>query len=106
MAANGTIHTWRWTGWRGPRRWRATHPPPPRNMTPPPRRSPPPKRSAKNGDFLRPCLKTTNTTSEDKMTKEHVDLEGFIKGVARRNPGQPEFVQAVHEAAHDIFDFI
>jgi len=40
------------------------------------------------------------------MSKEHVDLEGFIKGVERRNPGQPEFVQAVHEAAHDIFDFI
>jgi len=37
---------------------------------------------------------------------EHVDLDGFIKGVERRNPGQPEFVQAVHEAAHDIFDFI
>jgi glutamate dehydrogenase (NADP+) len=40
------------------------------------------------------------------MSKEHVDLDGFIKGVERRNPGQPEFVQAVHEAAHDIFDFI
>src|ERR1700748_1077871 len=40
------------------------------------------------------------------MSKDHVDLEGFIKGVERRNPGQPEFVQAVHEAAHDIFDFI
>src|SRR5579871_3026555 len=39
-------------------------------------------------------------------SSEHVDMEGFIKGVERRNPGQPEFVQAVHEAAHDIFDFI
>ncbi|HEY2007792.1 MAG TPA: NADP-specific glutamate dehydrogenase [Rhizomicrobium sp.] len=39
-------------------------------------------------------------------SSEHVDLEGFIKGVERRNPGQPEFVQAVHEVAHDIFDFI
>jgi glutamate dehydrogenase (NADP+) len=40
------------------------------------------------------------------MSKEHVDLESFVHGVERRNPGQPEFVQAVHEVASDIFDFI
>jgi len=38
--------------------------------------------------------------------EDHVDLEGFINGVKRRNPGQPEFVQAVQEVAEDIFDFI
>jgi glutamate dehydrogenase (NADP+) len=37
---------------------------------------------------------------------EHVDLETFVAGVERRNPGQPEFVQAVREVAEDIFDFI
>ncbi len=37
---------------------------------------------------------------------DHVDLNGFIEGVKRRNPGQPEFVQAVQEVAEDIFDFI
>jgi glutamate dehydrogenase (NADP+) len=37
---------------------------------------------------------------------DHVDLAGFIDGVKRRNPGQPEFVQAVQEVAEDIFDFI
>lgn len=37
---------------------------------------------------------------------EHVDLDGFIDGVNRRNPGQPEFVQAVTEVAQDIFEFI
>ncbi len=37
---------------------------------------------------------------------DHVDLDQFIKGVERRNPGQPEFVQAVLEVAQDIFDFI
>src|SRR3954465_6802748 len=37
---------------------------------------------------------------------DHVDFEGFIQGVARRNAGQPEFVQAVTEVAQDIFDFI
>ncbi len=36
----------------------------------------------------------------------HVDLSGFIEGVKRRNPGQPEFVQAVTEVAQDIFEFI
>jgi len=39
-------------------------------------------------------------------TGDHVDLEGFIAGVRRRNPGQDEFVQAVQEVAEDIFDFI
>jgi len=38
--------------------------------------------------------------------KEHVDLNGFIEGVKRRNPGQTEFVQAVTEVAQDIFEFI
>jgi len=38
--------------------------------------------------------------------EDHVDLNGFIDGVTRRNPGQPEFVQAVTEVAQDIFEFI
>ena len=37
---------------------------------------------------------------------EHVDFNGFMEGVKRRNPGQPEFVQAVQEVAEDIFEFI
>ncbi|TAK98907.1 MAG: NADP-specific glutamate dehydrogenase [Rhodospirillaceae bacterium] len=37
---------------------------------------------------------------------DHVDLDGFIAGVKRRNPGQPEFAQAVQEVAEDVFDFI
>ena len=37
---------------------------------------------------------------------EHVDLNGFMEGVKRRNPGQTEFIQAVQEVAEDIFDFI
>jgi len=37
---------------------------------------------------------------------DHVDLAQFIEGVRRRNPGQPEFVQAVQEVAEDIFDYI
>jgi glutamate dehydrogenase (NADP+) len=36
----------------------------------------------------------------------HVDLEGFMAGVERRNPGQSEFIQAVREVAEDIFGFI
>ncbi|MCP4286716.1 MAG: NADP-specific glutamate dehydrogenase [Gammaproteobacteria bacterium] len=38
--------------------------------------------------------------------KRHVNLEQFVEGVKRRNPGQIEFVQAVQEVAEDIFDFI
>lgn len=37
---------------------------------------------------------------------DHVNLDQFMAGVERRNPGQVEFVQAVHELAQDIFDFI
>ena len=36
----------------------------------------------------------------------HVDLPTFMEGVKKRNPGQDEFIQAVHEVAQDIFDFI
>jgi len=37
---------------------------------------------------------------------DHVNFETFMEGVKRRNPHQPEFVQAVQEVAEDIFDFI
>jgi glutamate dehydrogenase (NADP+) len=37
---------------------------------------------------------------------DHVDFATFMDGVNRRNPGQPEFVQAVQEVAQDIFEFI
>jgi glutamate dehydrogenase (NADP+) len=37
---------------------------------------------------------------------DHVDLDQFMAGVRRRNPGQPEFHQAVQEVSEDVFDFI
>jgi glutamate dehydrogenase (NADP+) len=37
---------------------------------------------------------------------QHVDIEQFMEGVVRRNPGEVEFHQAVYEVAVDIFDFI
>jgi glutamate dehydrogenase (NADP+) len=37
---------------------------------------------------------------------EHVDFNGFMEGVKRRNPHEPEFVQAVQEVAEDIFGFM
>jgi glutamate dehydrogenase (NADP+) len=37
---------------------------------------------------------------------DHVDFSTFMEGVNRRNPHQPEFVQAVQEVAQDIFSFI
>lgn len=36
----------------------------------------------------------------------HVDLPAFMHGLAKRNPGQTEFIQAVQEVAEDIFTFI
>ncbi|MEJ2378213.1 MAG: NADP-specific glutamate dehydrogenase [Pseudolabrys sp.] len=38
--------------------------------------------------------------------RKHVDFERFMVGLARRNPGQLEFIQAVQEVASDVFDFI
>ncbi|MEM9042849.1 MAG: NADP-specific glutamate dehydrogenase [Actinomycetota bacterium] len=37
---------------------------------------------------------------------DHVNLEQFIAGVERRNPGQTEFVQAVREVSEDVFEYI
>jgi glutamate dehydrogenase (NADP+) len=37
---------------------------------------------------------------------DHVDLNTFVEGVKKRNPGQPEFAQAVQEVAEDIYDFM
>lgn len=37
---------------------------------------------------------------------DHVDLDTFVAGVKKRNPGQTEFVQAVQEVAQDVFEFI
>jgi len=37
---------------------------------------------------------------------DHVDLDTFMAGVKRRNPGQAEFAQAVQEVAQDVFAFI
>jgi glutamate dehydrogenase (NADP+) len=37
---------------------------------------------------------------------DHVDLQQFMDGVRRRNPGEGEFHQAVYEVAMNVFDFI
>jgi glutamate dehydrogenase (NADP+) len=37
---------------------------------------------------------------------DHVDFPTFMEGVKRRNPYEPEFVQAVEDVAEDIFEFI
>jgi glutamate dehydrogenase (NADP+) len=37
---------------------------------------------------------------------DHVNLEQFMAGVERRNPGEVEFHQAVYEVADNVFDFI
>lgn len=41
------------------------------------------------------------------MAREEVPtLEQFVEGVEKRNPGQPEFIQAVREVAESLLDFI
>jgi glutamate dehydrogenase (NADP+) len=40
------------------------------------------------------------------MAANDGDFGSFMAGVKRRNPHQPEFVQAVQEVAEDVFDFI
>lgn len=37
---------------------------------------------------------------------DHVDIEQFMAGLRRRNPGETEFHQAVYEVASNVFDFI
>ncbi|HRQ66019.1 MAG TPA: NADP-specific glutamate dehydrogenase [Xanthomonadaceae bacterium] len=37
---------------------------------------------------------------------DHVNLEQFMEGVKRRNPGEREFHQAVYEVAVNVFDYI
>ena len=43
-----------------------------------------------------------------KSQQKHAEvyLERFMGGVKRRNPGQPEFQQAVQEVARDIVPFL
>ncbi|MBI07102.1 MAG: glutamate dehydrogenase, partial [Rhodospirillaceae bacterium] len=40
----------------------------------------------------------------DSKTQEY--LERYMEGVKKRNPGEPEFHQAVYEAAATIFPYI
>ncbi len=37
---------------------------------------------------------------------DHVNLEQFMEGLKRRNPGETEFQQAVYEVASNVFDYI
>ena len=37
---------------------------------------------------------------------DHVDIDQFMAGLQRRNPGEIEFHQAVYEVASNVFDFI
>jgi len=37
---------------------------------------------------------------------DHVNLEEFMEGLKRRNPGETEFHQAVYEVAANVFDYI
>ena len=46
------------------------------------------------------------TLSKTQQANADVYLESFMHGLQRRNPGEPEFHQAVHEVARDIVPFL
>ena len=50
--------------------------------------------------------KSLGYSNVSKAISDHVDFNTFMEGVKRRNPYQPEFVQAVQEVAEDIYAFI
>ena len=66
--------------------------------------------AGESGEFaaLGPGRAVRSTTSKGgpMAVSDHVDLPTFMEGVKKRNPHQPEFVQAVQEVAEDIFDFM
>ena len=49
--------------------------------------------------------RTVKKTEPDRVY-DPSDLESFLSGFVRRNPNEPEFQQAVHEVATDVFPFI
>jgi glutamate dehydrogenase (NADP+) len=55
-----------------------------------------------NNPIGRNKMSTSHTA--DAKTQEYLDR--YIEGVKKRNPGEPEFHQAVYEAAATIFPFI
>jgi glutamate dehydrogenase (NADP+) len=52
----------------------------------------------------------TKTVSKPKtngvMSKHHVEVEAFMKMIIAKNPGEPEFHQAVHEVAEVVIPFL
>jgi glutamate dehydrogenase (NADP+) len=48
----------------------------------------------------------TRRFNRREMPMDHVDLNAFLQRVADRNPGQPEFFQAVEEVMHSIWPFL
>ena len=46
------------------------------------------------------------TQQVKSLNTAKTDLDSFLNGIAARNPGEPEFLQAVHEVAQDILPFV
>ena len=40
------------------------------------------------------------------MFSKTLNLDEFMQGLAKRNPNEPEFHQAVHEVAESVIPFI
>ena len=51
-------------------------------------------------------VENTGFTPELRTTMKHTSAHDFIRYVADRNPGQPEFLQAVTEVIESLWPFI
>ena len=62
------------------------------------------KKTAATGN--KAVKKPRRTAAAAEGIYDPTSIKAFLKGVARRNREQPEFLQAVQEVAHDVFDYI
>lgn len=51
-------------------------------------------------------MNTTNETLIDQVLKDENKVESFMKDLRRKNPNEPEFLQAVHDVADSIIPFM
>src|SRR5690606_5103303 len=61
---------------------------------------------SRSGSFIE-CTTLCSRARRSSMSRDKVPTLGeFVSGVEKRNPGQPEFVQAVTEVAADVLGYL
>ncbi len=65
------------------------------------------KKASVKKSAARQSAKATKKSKIATMSRySPTDINCFLTGFERRNPGEPEFQQAVREVAYDVFDYI